>query len=77
MTAARRRAVPASDVTLTLPKGWTATPATVHLPASAPGRTRTATFTVTSGPADGTRSARITATATGDGWTGGASPPWR
>ncbi|GII54289.1 hypothetical protein Pth03_26780 [Planotetraspora thailandica] len=73
VTAARKRAVPASDVTLTLPKGWTATPATVHLPASAPGSTRTATFTVTSGSSDGTRSARITATATGDNWRGTTS----
>ncbi|WP_239138005.1 glycosyl hydrolase family 95 catalytic domain-containing protein [Sphaerisporangium rufum] len=73
VTATRRRAVPASDVTLTLPKGWTAVPAKVHLPAAAPGGTRTASFTVTGGPADGTRSARVTATVTGAGWTGGAS----
>ncbi|RCG30128.1 glycoside hydrolase family 95 protein [Sphaerisporangium album] len=70
VTALRRRTVPASDVTLTLPKGWTATPASVSLPASPPGGGRTATFTVTPGPSDGSRSAVLAATAKGDTWTG-------
>ncbi|WP_246492181.1 glycosyl hydrolase family 95 catalytic domain-containing protein [Actinomadura alba] len=73
VTATRGRAVPASDVRLTLPKGWTAEPTSVRLPASAPGRPRTATFTVSPGTASGTRSAQISATATGDSWKGSAT----
>lgn len=73
VTATGGRAVPAGDVTLQLPQGWTATPGSVHLPATTQGRTRSAAFTVTSGPADGSRSARITATVKGDEWSGRAS----
>ncbi|WP_327089736.1 glycoside hydrolase N-terminal domain-containing protein [Nonomuraea sp. NBC_01738] len=72
VTAGGRRAVPAGDVTLTLPAGWTSTGA-VHLPATLPGSTRTAEFTVTAGPADGTRTARVTAVVTGEQWSGRAS----
>ncbi|GAA2317883.1 hypothetical protein GCM10010149_82870 [Nonomuraea roseoviolacea subsp. roseoviolacea] len=73
VTATRARAVPASEVTLTLPKGWTADPRSAALPAAPPGGSRTATFTVTPPPADGSRHARIVATATGDSWTGSAT----
>ncbi|MFI6708802.1 glycosyl hydrolase family 95 catalytic domain-containing protein [Nonomuraea sp. NPDC050478] len=73
VTATRRRAVPAADVTLTVPRGWTVVPATRHLPGAAPGKTRTATFTLTPGPADGARQAVLAATVTGDSWSGAAS----
>ncbi|WP_187414241.1 glycosyl hydrolase family 95 catalytic domain-containing protein [Nonomuraea sp. PA05] len=73
VTATRRRSVPASDVTLTAPDGWTVEPATRHLAGVAPGRTRTATFTVTPGPADGTRRAVLSASVTGDSWKSGAT----
>ncbi|MFI6324072.1 glycosyl hydrolase family 95 catalytic domain-containing protein [Nonomuraea sp. NPDC050556] len=68
------RAVPASDVTLTLPTGWTSAPVSQHVPGAPGGRSRTVSFTVTSAPSsDGTRLARITATATGDAWSGSGS----
>ncbi|NJP94251.1 glycoside hydrolase family 95 protein [Nonomuraea sp. FMUSA5-5] len=73
VTATRRRSVPASDVTLTAPQGWTVEPATRHLAGVAPGRSRTATFTVTPGPADGTRRALLTASVAGDTWKGAAT----
>ncbi|MGR6915642.1 glycosyl hydrolase family 95 catalytic domain-containing protein [[Actinomadura] parvosata] len=73
VTATRRRSVPASDVTLTAPRGWTVEPATRHLAGVAPGRSRTATFTVTPGPADGTRRAVLTASVAGDTWKGAAT----
>ncbi|MFD0471240.1 LamG-like jellyroll fold domain-containing protein [Nonomuraea thailandensis] len=73
VTATRRRSVPASDVTLTVPRGWTAEPATHHLAGVAPGRSRTATFTVTPGPADGSRQAVLGASVTGDSWKGAAT----
>ncbi|MEV0998693.1 glycoside hydrolase N-terminal domain-containing protein [Nonomuraea sp. NPDC050202] len=73
VTATRRRSVPASDVTLTVPQGWTAEPATRHLAGVAPGRSRTATFTVTPGPADGSRRAVLAASVTGDSWKGAAT----
>ncbi|MCG5219719.1 glycosyl hydrolase family 95 catalytic domain-containing protein [Streptosporangium soli] len=73
VTATRRRAVPASKVTLTLPEGWTAEPASVRLPASSPGQSRTATFVVTPPGANGSRYAQIGATATGDSWKGSAT----
>ncbi|MEV0631026.1 glycosyl hydrolase family 95 catalytic domain-containing protein [Nonomuraea wenchangensis] len=73
VTATRRRAVPAADVALTVPRGWTVVPATRHLPGTAPGKTRTATFTLTPGPADGARQAVLAATVTGDSWSGAAS----
>ncbi|MFE3454413.1 glycoside hydrolase N-terminal domain-containing protein [Nonomuraea sp. NPDC059194] len=73
VSATGGRAVPASEVTLSMPNGWSAAPATVHLPGVPGGRTRTATFTVTSGPADGSRTARIVATAAGGTWTGTGS----
>ncbi|MFC4585165.1 glycosyl hydrolase family 95 catalytic domain-containing protein [Sphaerisporangium corydalis] len=73
VSAVRKRAVPASEVTLTLPQGWTATPASVRLPAAPPGGTRTASFTVTPGPSDGTRTASLAATVKGSGWTGSAT----
>ncbi|WP_084517558.1 glycosyl hydrolase family 95 catalytic domain-containing protein [Microtetraspora niveoalba] len=70
VAATGRRAVPAGDLTLRTPEGWTAEPASRHLPAVPPGRTRTETFTVTAGPADGSRTARIGATLTGgSGWS--------
>ncbi|MFB4279704.1 glycoside hydrolase N-terminal domain-containing protein [Nonomuraea sp. MTCD27] len=72
VTATRRRSVPASDVTLTVPRGWTVEPATRHLAAVAPGLTRTASFTVTPGPSDGTRRAALAAAVTGDSWKGAA-----
>ncbi|MEV5892822.1 glycosyl hydrolase family 95 catalytic domain-containing protein [Nonomuraea fuscirosea] len=72
VTATRRRAVPAADVALTAPAGWTVEPATRHLPATAPGRTRTAVFTVTPGPADGSRRAVLTGSITGS-WRGSAT----
>ncbi|MFC7648048.1 glycoside hydrolase family 95-like protein [Streptosporangium lutulentum] len=53
VAAVQKRAVPASTLKLTLPEGWTATPASVKLPAVAPGKTRTASFTVTPGPVSG------------------------
>ncbi|MCK2216936.1 glycoside hydrolase N-terminal domain-containing protein [Actinomadura sp. ATCC 31491] len=73
VAAARRRAVPAADVTLAVPSGWSVEPATAHLPATRPGQTRTAAFTVTPGPADGARSAVLSATVTGDSWKGAAT----
>ncbi|GLW98720.1 glycoside hydrolase N-terminal domain-containing protein [Microtetraspora sp. NBRC 16547] len=70
VAATGKRAVPAGDLTLRMPEGWTAEPASRHLPAVPPGRTRTETFTVTAGPADGSRVARIAATLTGgSGWS--------
>ncbi|MEU8362096.1 glycoside hydrolase N-terminal domain-containing protein [Nonomuraea sp. NPDC048882] len=72
VTATRRRAVPAADVALTAPTGWTVEPATRHLPATSPGRTRTAVFTVTPGPADGSRSAVLSASVTGS-WRASAT----
>ncbi|MFB4270582.1 glycoside hydrolase N-terminal domain-containing protein [Nonomuraea sp. GTA35] len=73
VTATRRRSVPASDVRLTVPQGWTAEPATRHLAGVAPGRSRTATFTVTPGPADGSRRAVLAASVAGDSWKGAAT----
>ncbi|MEV1173434.1 glycoside hydrolase N-terminal domain-containing protein [Nonomuraea sp. NPDC049784] len=73
VTATRRRAVPASDVTLTVPKGWTVEPATRHVAGVAPGRTGTAAFTVTPGPADGSRRAVLAASVIGDSWKGAAT----
>ncbi|MFC4117737.1 glycosyl hydrolase family 95 catalytic domain-containing protein [Nonomuraea zeae] len=73
VTATRRRAVPASDVTLTVPQGWSAEPATRHLAAVAPGRSLTAAFTVTPGPADGSRRAVLAAAVAGDSWKGAAT----
>ncbi|WP_425568241.1 glycosyl hydrolase family 95 catalytic domain-containing protein [Nonomuraea rubra] len=73
VTATRRRSVPASDVTLTVPQGWIAEPATRHLAGVAPGQSRTATFTVTPGPSDGTRRAVLAASVTGDSWKGAAT----
>ncbi|MBT2225040.1 glycoside hydrolase N-terminal domain-containing protein [Nonomuraea sp. NEAU-A123] len=73
VTATRKRAVPASEVTLTLPKGWAADPKSVLLPASSPGGSRTATFTVTPAAADGSRYAQIVATAVGNSWKGSAT----
>ncbi|MEU7896170.1 glycoside hydrolase N-terminal domain-containing protein [Nonomuraea sp. NPDC049152] len=70
VSATGGRAIPAGDVTLALPNGWTATPSAVHLPGVPGGDTRTATFTVTSGPADGSRTARVVATAKGEEWSG-------
>ncbi len=72
VTATRRRTVPAADVALTAPGGWTVEPATRHLPATGPGRTRTAVFTVTPGPADGSRRAVLTGSVTGS-WRGSAT----
>ncbi|WP_347699388.1 glycoside hydrolase N-terminal domain-containing protein [Nonomuraea sp. B12E4] len=72
VTATRRRAVPAAGVTLTAPQGWTVEPATRDLPATAPGQTRTAVFTVTPGPADGSRRAVLSAAVTGSSWKGAA-----
>ncbi|MEV0384794.1 glycoside hydrolase N-terminal domain-containing protein [Nonomuraea sp. NPDC050643] len=73
VTATRRRSVPAADVSLTVPRGWTVEPAARHLAAVAPGRSRTAAFTVTPGPADGSRRAVLAASVTGASWTGAAS----
>ncbi|MGW3351332.1 glycosyl hydrolase family 95 catalytic domain-containing protein [Nonomuraea rubra] len=73
VTATRRRSVPASDVTLTVPQGWTAEPATRHLAGVAPGQSRTATFTVTPGPSDGTRRAVLAASVAGDSWKSAAT----
>ncbi|GAA0419663.1 hypothetical protein Acor_29480 [Acrocarpospora corrugata] len=73
VTAIREREVPASDVTLTLPAGWTAVPASRQLPAASPGSPRTATFTVTPGPASGSRQAQIIANVAGESWRGSAS----
>ncbi|WP_237109596.1 glycoside hydrolase N-terminal domain-containing protein [Nonomuraea sp. MG754425] len=72
VAATGRRSVPASDVTLTVPQGWTAQPATRHLAGVAPGGSRTAAFTVTPGPADGSRRAVLAASVAGDSWTGAA-----
>ncbi|WP_235030698.1 LamG-like jellyroll fold domain-containing protein [Nonomuraea solani] len=72
VTATRRRSVPASDVALAVPQGWTVEPATRHLPGVAPGRSRTAAFTVTPGPADGSRRAVLSAAVTGS-WQGAAT----
>ncbi|MDP4503600.1 LamG-like jellyroll fold domain-containing protein [Nonomuraea turcica] len=73
VTATGRRAVPAAAVTLTVPQGWTVEPATRHLVAVAPGERRTAAFTVTPGPADGSRRAVLSTAVTGDSWKGAAS----
>ncbi|MEV0829252.1 glycosyl hydrolase family 95 catalytic domain-containing protein [Nonomuraea rubra] len=73
VTATRRRSVPAADVTLTVPQSWTAEPATRHLAGVAPGQSRTAAFTVTPGPSDGTRRAVLAASVTGDSWKGAAT----
>ncbi|GIH26587.1 hypothetical protein Aph01nite_48970 [Acrocarpospora phusangensis] len=73
VTALRDRTVPASDVTLTAPAGWTVAPASAHVPEAAPGSPRTVKFTVTPGPADGTRQAQLAAKVTGEGWTGSAT----
>ncbi|MDP9849268.1 glycosyl hydrolase family 95 catalytic domain-containing protein [Streptosporangium lutulentum] len=73
VAAVQKRAVPASTLKLTLPEGWTATPASVKLPAVAPGKTRTASFTVTPGPVSGGRLARITAVLAGNNWTASSS----
>ncbi|MEV0620067.1 glycoside hydrolase N-terminal domain-containing protein [Nonomuraea sp. NPDC050404] len=72
VTATRRRAVPAASVALTVPQGWTVSPATRSLPAVKPGQTGTAAFTVTPGPADGTRRAVLAAAVTGS-WKGAAT----
>ncbi|MEQ4721183.1 glycoside hydrolase N-terminal domain-containing protein [Nonomuraea sp. B19D2] len=72
VTATRRRAVPDSDVTLTAPQGWTVEPASRHLAGVAPGQSRTAAFTVTPGPADGSRRAVLAASVTGS-WKGAAT----
>ncbi|WP_285774063.1 glycoside hydrolase N-terminal domain-containing protein [Microtetraspora sp. NBRC 13810] len=69
VSALGRRAVPAGRVTLGLPQGWTAEPATVKLPAVPAGRTRTATFSVSAPPTDGTRSATISAEVRADSWS--------
>ncbi|WP_206641540.1 glycosyl hydrolase family 95 catalytic domain-containing protein [Nonomuraea polychroma] len=73
VTATGRRAVPAADVTLAVPQGWTVEPATRHVAAAAPGETRTAAFTVTPGPAGGSRRAVLSTAVTGDSWKGAAS----
>jgi alpha-L-fucosidase 2 len=73
VTATRRRAVPASDVTLTVPQGWSAEPATRHVPGVPQGGARTAAFTVTPGAADGSRRAVLAASVAGDSWTGAAT----
>ncbi|WP_345568624.1 glycosyl hydrolase family 95 catalytic domain-containing protein [Nonomuraea rosea] len=73
ITATRRRAVPASDVTLTVPQGWSTEPATRHVPGVAPGGSRTAAFTVTPGAADGSRRAVLAASVAGDSWKGAAT----
>ncbi|WP_379533611.1 glycosyl hydrolase family 95 catalytic domain-containing protein [Nonomuraea purpurea] len=73
VTATRRRSVPASDVRPTVPKGWTVQPATRHLAGVAPGGSRTAAFTVTPGPADGSRRAVLAAAVAGDSWKGAST----
>ncbi|QFY07651.1 hypothetical protein GBF35_14000 [Nonomuraea phyllanthi] len=73
VTATRRRAVPASDVSLTVPQGWTVEPQTRHVAGVAPGSSRGVTFTVTPGPADGSRRAVLAASVTGDSWKGAAT----
>ncbi|TDD42055.1 glycoside hydrolase family 95 protein [Nonomuraea terrae] len=73
VTAPGRRAVPAGTLALELPEGWTGEPASVRVPAVPRGETRSATFTVTAGPADGSRSARLTAVLTADSWRSSGS----
>ncbi|MER6947462.1 glycoside hydrolase N-terminal domain-containing protein [Nonomuraea sp. NPDC000554] len=73
VTATGRRAVPAAELEPRLPQGWTAEPRSRFVPAVPPGRTGTATFIVTAGPADGNRSARITGVLAGDGWSASGS----
>ncbi|WP_043622737.1 glycosyl hydrolase family 95 catalytic domain-containing protein [Nonomuraea candida] len=72
VTATGGRAVPASDVALTVPEGWSVRPASRRLAGVAPGRSRSAAFTVTPGPADGTRRAVLSAAVTGS-WRGAAT----
>ncbi|MER6174861.1 glycoside hydrolase N-terminal domain-containing protein [Streptosporangium sp. NPDC001681] len=73
VTATGGRTVPAGAATLVLPQGWTATPVSIQVPEVPVGQSRTASFTVAVGPANGTRSARITAELAGDGWTAGGA----
>lgn len=73
VTATGRRAVPDSEVTLTLPQGWTADRRSIALPASPPGEARTASFVVTPPAPDGSRSAQIAASVTGESWKGSAT----
>ncbi|WP_214105414.1 glycosyl hydrolase family 95 catalytic domain-containing protein [Acrocarpospora catenulata] len=73
VSAIGARELPASEVTLTVPNGWTATPATRQVAAIPSGSSRDATFTVTPGPADGSRSAQLSAKVDGGSWQGSAS----
>ncbi|MDH2424900.1 glycoside hydrolase N-terminal domain-containing protein [Sphaerisporangium sp. TRM90804] len=73
VSATGGRSVPASTATLRLPTGWTGTPASIAVPSVRAGRSWSGTFTVTPGPADGSRGARLTAVVTGDGWTASGS----
>ncbi|MFG1703491.1 glycoside hydrolase N-terminal domain-containing protein [Nonomuraea sp. M3C6] len=67
------RAVPAGTLALDLPKGWSGVPASVRVPAVPAGRTHSETFTVTAGPADGSRTARVTAVLSADSWRSAGS----
>ncbi|WP_424528902.1 glycosyl hydrolase family 95 catalytic domain-containing protein [Sphaerisporangium viridialbum] len=74
VAATQKRAVPAATLALRLPKGWTAGPASVKLPAVPPGQTRTVSFDVTAGQGDGvTRSARIDAVLSANNWSASGS----
>ncbi len=71
VTVSGTRVVPAGDVSVRVPAGWSVSPTSAHLPATHPGSPRTATFTVTAGT--GSRLERLVATVTGDSWSGTAS----
>ncbi|MEU4410915.1 glycoside hydrolase N-terminal domain-containing protein [Streptosporangium sp. NPDC023963] len=73
VTATGRESVPAGTLALALPQGWTAVPASVEVPAVSPGSPKTFSFSVTVGPANGTRSARVAAELSGSGWKAGGS----
>ncbi|WP_328814393.1 glycosyl hydrolase family 95 catalytic domain-containing protein [Nonomuraea cypriaca] len=73
VAARAKRAVPAGTLTLGLPEGWTGAPASVRVPAVTAGRTRTERFTVTARPADGSRTARVTAVLAADSWRSAGS----
>lgn len=67
VTATDSKTVPATEVTLDLPDGWTADPASVRTGPLKPGESATASFTVTPGGEQGTFP--ITATARTDSWS--------
>ncbi|WP_066368138.1 glycosyl hydrolase family 95 catalytic domain-containing protein [Herbidospora mongoliensis] len=60
---------PAGTLTLQLPTGWTADPASTSVASVPAGESREITVNVTAGPSNGQTSARIQATLAGSGWS--------